>query len=139
MLTRTERDAPKIMDFEELCRLVDDMPAEDAVDHLLGIIRAEWMMATQDDVDRWRILGFTPREAIFMAVLVRAKSEVVSREALYEKMFAHERGDGPLPKIIDAYLHKVRKRINSRNLPYRIETIHGYGVRLVRTDAGCAP
>lgn len=114
---------------EHLRNAVRDMPAEEARDLLLGVI--EDLMPGQDEARVMRItaLGFTRKQAQILATLEHGR--VVSKAALFETMYA-ARPDAPHPKVIDAFLCRIRRMIAAAGYGFEIRTIRGGGYQLVR-------
>lgn len=72
------------------------------------------------------VAGFTAMEARFVALI--ASRDRVSKEAAFSALYDHGSDDPPAPKIVDIWLHRVRRKLK----PYgvTIETIWGFGFQV---------
>ena len=71
--------------------------------------------------------------------LALRKGRVVSKEQIYDRLYAAARGDGPEIKIIDVLICKTRQRLSAASGGQNwIETEWGVGYRL-RDSEGCKP
>lgn len=78
-----------------------------------------------------RTVNLSRREhAIFQHLALNAH-RVVSKNAIYEAVYGLSE-DQPFDKVIDVYVHKLRKKIsaNTESGHHYIETVHGRGYRI---------
>lgn len=70
-------------------------------------------------------LNLPPKEFQILAVLIQAKEKAVKRDRLLQQLYGI--GDGVESNTLDVHIHTLRKHIGKE----RIETVRGYGYRLV--------
>jgi len=70
--------------------------------------------------------GLTQQEARVFGVLLHR--ELATKEALMAALYRDEARDEPDPKILDVYIHKLRKKLQPYGIA--IETVWGQGWRV---------
>jgi DNA-binding response OmpR family regulator len=76
----------------------------------------------------------TPNERSILGLLQARLGRIVTRGALLDAAsFHHGWGREPMPKIIDVYICRLRRKLVGSGLA--IETVWGSGYRMVRVDA----
>ena len=80
-------------------------------------------------------LGLTKMEFQILEIMFLNKNRTVSKPRIYEHIYDFGSDDAPTPKIIDVYVHKIRKKLK-RVVRDRItiEPVWGMGYRLVGPD-----
>lgn len=68
----------------------------------------------------------TPTQMRLLRRLVEANGAYVSRDTLYDALYAHRSKDGPDPKVMDHHIYDLRKLL----APGSIETWHRFGWRI---------
>ena len=79
----------------------------------------------------WRgedALRLTSREFTILELLMRAPGAVISREEILEQAWGER--DEPMSNTIDVLVGRLRRKLDSRGRPSRIETLRGMGYRL---------
>ena len=70
-----------------------------------------------------------PREYALLAFLLLHPNHVFSAQALLERLWETE--SGAVESSIVTSMYRLRKKLDSEGLPSVIETVHGYGYRLL--------
>lgn len=80
---------------------------------------------------------FTPTEHEMVLCFAQHVNRVLSKEALMTAMYSLQPDDAPDPKIIDVYVHKLRKKFSEIHPDGAelIETVWGQGYRLVPSQS----
>ncbi|MEP6993688.1 MAG: response regulator transcription factor [Acidobacteriota bacterium] len=73
-------------------------------------------------------LRLTSREFTLLELLMRSPGSVVSREEILEQAWGER--DEPMSNTIDVLIGRLRRKVDSRGKPSRIETLRGMGYRL---------
>jgi len=73
--------------------------------------------------------GLTNKESKVLMALYR-NNRHLSRDFLLEAAMVDSLGDAPDVKIIDMFIHKMRRKIFDKNLPITIITYRGVGYEL---------
>jgi DNA-binding response OmpR family regulator len=79
----------------------------------------------------WRgseTLRLTSREFTILELLMRCPGAVVSREEILEQAWGER--EEPMSNTIDVLVGRLRRKLDSRGKPSRIETLRGMGYRL---------
>lgn len=76
-----------------------------------------------------KAFGLTVREARLFLILQRAPGMQVGKEALLTRLYADQIDDAPDIKIVEAFVSKIRKKLEGTG--WRIETIWGVGYKLI--------
>lgn len=74
--------------------------------------------------------GLTQREARLFRILQRAEGRYIGQEALLARLYADRPDDPPDRKVLGVFVSKIRGKLEGS--PWRIETEHGVGYRLVK-------
>ncbi len=110
--------------------MVQDMPANLAVDYLLSYIEMQTPSQNAETVGDYISKGLTGNEARIWASLSDGKLK--SKMVLFEELYGNL-PDAPDPKIIDVYICKIRLKQKNGKIPEltrQIETIWGFGYRM---------
>jgi DNA-binding response OmpR family regulator len=91
-------------EVEALRRLVEDLA--------LRVVAIEQGFVV--DHARYRMLGFTPSEAIVVALLMRR--EYVSRDGVLAVLYGAAPDDLPEVRIVDVFMHRIRRKLRLRGL-----------------------
>ena len=76
----------------------------------------------------------TQYESRIYGILHKHKGKVVPRGTILDLVyFDRSHGEIPLPRVIDVYLVKIRRKL--RGTPFRIEAVFGQGLRLIDESA----
>lgn len=73
-------------------------------------------------------LRLTGSEAKVLAILL--SRDIATKDAIYTLAFQHDNGDGPVEKIIDVFICKIRKKARLGGWPGQITTIWGKGYQM---------
>lgn len=73
-------------------------------------------------------LRLTSREFTILELLMRCPGAVVSREEILEQAWGER--EEPMSNTIDVLVGRLRRKLDSRGKPSRIETLRGMGYRL---------
>ncbi len=73
-------------------------------------------------------LKLTAREFTILGILMRTPGAVVSREEILEEAWGER--EEPMSNTIDVLVGRLRRKIDRRGKPSRIETVRGMGYRL---------
>ena len=106
-----------------------NLPAQKSDEVALGPLRfsAAALTATLDQ----KPLDLTRREATLLGMLLRHQGQVVSKQRLYDGLFAFDDADVGL-NAIELYIARLRKKLTPS--PVRIETQRGLGYRIFQDD-----
>lgn len=73
-------------------------------------------------------LRLTSREFTILELLMRSPGAIVSREEILEQAWGER--EEPMSNTIDVLVGRLRRKLDSRGKPSRIETVRGMGYRL---------
>lgn len=73
-------------------------------------------------------LRLTMTEAKVLAILLAR--DIALKDAIYALAFQHDNGDGPIEKIVDVFICKIRKKARLGGWPGQIVTIWGKGYQM---------
>jgi DNA-binding response OmpR family regulator len=73
-------------------------------------------------------LRLTSREFTILELLMRSPGAIVSREQILEQAWGER--EEPMSNTIDVLVGRLRRKLDSRGKPSRIETVRGMGYRL---------
>lgn len=73
-------------------------------------------------------LRLSPAEARVLAIIL--SRDIALKDAIYTLAFQHDNGDGPVEKIIDVFICKIRKKARLGGWPGQITTIWGKGYQM---------
>ena len=73
-------------------------------------------------------LRLTSREFTILELLMRSPGATVSREEILEQAWGER--EEPMSNTIDVLVGRLRRKVDSRGKPSRIETVRGMGYRL---------
>lgn len=109
------------------------MQPGEAVDYLLGVVQLleEALSATDGRRHDFGFHASRSHQRILECLAAR-KGATVPKDALFAAVYHDATGDLPDPKIVDVFIHQIRKRIPAS--AGRIVTDHGYGYRLVMAE-----
>lgn len=129
---------PKPFDFQELMARVRALVRRDKI-HKVRIIRvADLEIDTaQHKVTRAGApIGLSHREYELLEALAAHESQVLSREAIQERIWMNEES---YSNTVDVYIRMLRKKIDAGHSVKLIHTVHGVGytLRLPDTEAVC--
>lgn len=79
-----------------------------------------------------RQIKLTAKELAILELLMRSHGKVVSRQRILASVWGSS--EDPMTNIVDVYMARLRKRIDADEPHPMIETVRGYGYRLVRAD-----
>ena len=82
------------------------------------------------ETDDGKVVPLTVREFAIVEVLALRKGSTVSKEALMSQLYSSEIDQEPEQKIIDVFVHKIRKKIEAATGEQCIETVWGRGYAL---------
>lgn len=99
-----------------------------ATDSIECLSRAYAFKAVDDEMED---LSLSKMEHSAATLLLSRLGCTVSKEALYDAMYAHKAGDGPNIKIIDIFIWRLRKKLKDHGAPYRIDVTWGIGYKMV--------
>jgi two-component system, cell cycle response regulator CtrA len=74
-----------------------------------------------------KVVPLTVREFAIVEVLAMRKGSTVSKETLMAQLYSSEVDEEPEQKIIDVFVHKIRKKIEKATGEQCIETVWGRG------------
>jgi len=74
-------------------------------------------------------LGLTPQEGRLFGLLKSKEGQLVRRDSILDALYFDKSKEAE-PKIVDVLLCRVRRKLSKAG--WRIESIHGTGVRMVR-------
>lgn len=86
-----------------------------------------------EDWSRYKLTGSEMRIANLLYVRL---GRPLSPQVLMDALYFDRPDDAPFPKIVDVFVCRIRKRLKEYNAGYTIETVRGYGFRLVRCEPG---
>jgi len=118
--------------FEQLLAKVEVLPQHSGTARralLAGNIKLD--VTTHQVMIAGRIQTMPMREAIVLELLMRAKNEVVPREAFAAELFGIRGEQGG--KAIDVYVHRLRKTLQVGGAAATIRTLRGVGFMLSET------
>lgn len=81
-----------------------------------------------------RDLRLTPKEFSVFEALVYARGRPVSKNFIMDWLYGME-GDDPVWRIVEVYIHKIRKKALVAKIDLIIETIWGRGYRIKKVGA----
>jgi hypothetical protein len=125
----TTADIPRLL--EELRGKVQSKlrrPIDPDIDFLTTQIEEASLTAPSIEIkpDEWAQYGLTPHETALAYVLKSRLGQQVSIDRIMSGMYGNDR---PLDGVVGVFVCKLRHKILTS--PYAIETIHGYGYKMV--------
>ena len=81
-----------------------------------------------------KAISFTKAEAVIMTRLLEDWGKCVRKEVLHDELYALDSEGGAEPKIVDIWVHKIRKKLREKALDLLIETHWGTGYELRRAS-----
>lgn len=117
---------------------IAQMKPADAVEHLLNILRESHSSMSHDVISEVAMHGFTGSESSILLSLFSDK--LMSKEMIYDLLYGMRATDEiPEPKIIDALVCKIRKKLKVKGWDVKIETVWGRGYRGERLNGFLFP
>ena len=123
---------PKPFAFEELLARIEALlrrrPAESGT---LSAFGADLIVIPSERTITWKeeTLDLTGKEFRLLAYLVARQGHAVSREDIQKEVWSEDFDRGT--NVIDVYIRYVRQKLENVGCPARIESIRGFGYRLV--------
>lgn len=81
-----------------------------------------------------KAISFTKAEAVIMSRLLEDWGKCVRKEVLHDELYALDSEGGAEPKIVDIWVHKIRKKLREKAFDLLIETHWGTGYELRRAS-----
>lgn len=127
---------PKPFDFDELLARVRALIRRDRVHKGKTIRIADLEIDTNArNVQRaGRVISLTPREYDLLEALASHEGQVLTRETIQERVWMDEES---FSNTVDAYIRLLRKKIDANSDAKLIQTVHGVGYTLRRTEEDC--
>ncbi len=125
---------PKPFDFQELLARVRALLRRDKVNKVRVIRVADLEIDTaQHKVTRnGEVIGLSHREYELLEALAAHESQVLSREAIQERIWMNEES---YSNTVDVYIRLLRKKIDAGHDIKLIHTVHGVGYTLRLPDS----
>ena len=141
-MTTNIRQAKSPIDLRQTVRqLLDEMRTE--IEKRKGYSpRAEWISTTIEaillsateplpvEID-WGRGHFTRQETKLISFLFARIGKAIARDTLLSAMYWERPGFEADPKSIDIWICKLRRKLRDLGEPYSIETVWGFGLRMV--------
>lgn len=126
---------PKPFDFQELLARVRALLRRDKVNKVRVIRVADLEIDTaKHKVTRnGEVIGLSHREYELLEALAAHESQVLSREAIQERVWMNEES---YSNTVDVYIRLLRKKIDAGHDIKLIHTVHGVGYTLRLPDPG---
>jgi DNA-binding response OmpR family regulator len=80
-----------------------------------------------------RIVDLTARELAILELLMQSTGKVVSRSRLLSNVWGYD--TDPLTNVVDVYIGRVRRKLESAASATQIQTVRGFGYRLAPPGA----
>jgi two-component system cell cycle response regulator CtrA len=95
----------------------------------IGSLRIDLDHKTVETADGAPV-ALTRREFSLLEILALRKGQTVTKEAMMTQLYSAEADDEPEMKIIDVYVHKIRRKLEQATGERYIETVWGRGYAL---------